>query len=202
MLKVHHLNRSRSTRVLWLLEELSMPYEIVHHTRDAKTRLAPASLGEIHPLSKSPVIEHNDLVICESGAILEYILDQDAQHRLRPSKDDATYYRYLEWLHFAEGSFALPIINSMIMQMDQQESSALLKGYVAKELKLDLAYIDDTLSKHTYFAGNDFTAADIMMATMLDYASSLKLIENRPHISRYVSDIHSRPAYQKAMAFG
>ena len=202
MLKVHHLNRSRSTRSLWLLEELSMPYEIVHHTRDAKTGLAPASLGEVHPLNKSPVIEHNDLVICESGAILEYILDQDTQHRLRPSKDDATYYRYLEWLHFAEGSFALPVIVSMIMQMDQHDGSPLLKGYVSKELKLDLSYIDDTLSKHTYFAGNEFTSADIMMATLLDYASSLKLLENRPHISRYLNDIHSRPAYQKAKSLG
>ncbi|WP_244951643.1 glutathione S-transferase family protein [Pseudoalteromonas luteoviolacea] len=179
-----------------------MQYEVEHHQRDEQTRLAPASLGQVHPLNKAPVIEHNGLKICESGAIVEYILDQAKQSHLRPEKGTQAYYQYLEWCHFAEGSLALPVITSLLMQMERRDGSQAMDGYIAKELNLDLSFIDATLSKQRYFAGEQFSAAEIMMTVSLDIALSVNLIENRPHISRYLADIHGRSAYQKARAYG
>ncbi|MEI4551049.1 glutathione S-transferase family protein [Pseudoalteromonas spongiae] len=202
MIKVHHLNQSRSTRVLWLLEELGMPYQIEHHKRDEITRLAPASLGEIHPLNKAPIIEHDDIVICESSAIMEYILDQDETQRLRPEKGTKSYYQYLEWSHFAEGSLGLPIIATLLMQMEKRDGTNPMDGYIAKEINLDLGYIDAVLATQTYFAGNEFTAADIMMTITLEFAANLNLLENRDNITRYLANVHSREAYQKARSFG
>jgi glutathione S-transferase len=115
MLTVHHLNKSRSKRVLWLLEELEMPYQRVDHQRDAQTNLAPASLKAVHPLSKAPIIVDGDITLCESSTIMEYILDQDVEKRLRPEKSTKEYYQYLEWSHFAEGSLALPVMFSLFM---------------------------------------------------------------------------------------
>lgn len=201
-IKVHHLNQSRSTRVIWLLEELNMPYDIVHHQRDAQTRLAPNSLKEIHPLSKAPVIEHNEVVISESGAIVEYILDQARENALRPETGTADYYRYLEWLHFAEGSLALPVITSLLMSMEERDGQKPLDGYIAKELNLDLSYIDATLGKQRYFAGEQFTAADIMMAISLEIATQIGLTNDRPNISRFLAEMQNRNAYQKAREFG
>lgn len=202
MITVHHLNQSRSTRVLWLLEELGMPYQIEHHKRDETTRLAPASLGEIHPPNKAPIIEHNDVVICESSAIMEYILDQDETQRLRPEKGTKSYYQYLEWSHFAEGSLGLPIIATLLMQMEKRDGTNPMDGYIAKEINLDLGYIDAVLAKQTYFAGNQFTAADIMMTITLEFAANLNLLENRDNITRYLANVHSREAYQKARSLG
>jgi glutathione S-transferase len=202
MIKVHHLNQSLSTRVLWLLEELGMPYQIEHHKRDEITRLAPASLGEIHPLNKAPIIEHDDVVICESSAIMEYILDQDEKQRLRPEKGTKSYYQYLEWSHFAEGSLGLPIIATLLMQMEKRDGTNPMDGYIAKEINLDLGYIDAVLATQTYFAGNEFTAADIMMTITLEFAANLNLLENRDNITRYLANVHSREAYQKARSFG
>ncbi|OCQ23721.1 glutathione S-transferase [Pseudoalteromonas luteoviolacea] len=202
MIKVHHLNQSRSTRILWLLEELQMDYQVEHHLRDEQTRLAPASLGLVHPLSKAPIIEHKGLKICESGAIVEYILDQAKESDLRPEKGTRAYYQYLEWSHFAEGSLALPVIASLLMQMESRDGSQAMDGYIAKELNLDLSFIDATLSKQRYFAGEQFSAADIMMTVLLEIALSVGLIESRPHISRYLAEVQGRSAYQKARAYG
>ena len=105
MIKLHHLNKSRSKRILWLLEELQMPYELINHQRDQQTQLAPASLKAIHPLAKAPIIEADKLTLCESGAIVEYILNQDSEHRLRPEQDSTEYYQYLEWLHFDQKNY-------------------------------------------------------------------------------------------------
>ena len=201
-IKVHHLNQSRSTRVIWLLEELKLPYDIVHHQRDAQTRLAPNSLKEVHPLSKAPVIEHNEVVISESGAIVEYILDQAHENALRPEAGTADYYRYLEWLHFAEGSLALPVITSLLMSMEERDGQKPLDGYIAKERELDLSYIDATLGKQRYFAGEQFTAADIMMAISLEIATQIGLTNDRPNISRFLAEMQNRAAYQKAREFG
>ena len=201
-IKVHHLNQSRSTRVIWLLEELNMPYDIVHHQRDTQTRLAPNSLKEVHPLSKAPVIEHNEVVISESGAIVEYILDQARENPLRPEAGTAEYYRYLEWLHFAEGSLALPVITSLLMGMEERDGQKPLDGYIAKELELDLSYIDATLGKQHYFAGEQFTAADIMMAISLEIATQIGLTNDRPNIIRFLAEMQNRAAYQKARELG
>ncbi|AZZ96121.1 glutathione S-transferase family protein [Pseudoalteromonas sp. R3] len=202
MIKVHHLNQSRSTRVLWLLEELKLPYEVVHHERDAQTRLAPASLGEVHPLNKAPVIEHNGLVLCESGAVMEYLLDQADSTSLRPEKGDAHYYQYLEWSHFAEGSLALPVITTLLMQMEQREGTAPMDGYIAKELALDLGYIEATLTKQAFFAGPQFSAADIMMTITLEFAANLNLLNDKPQIQGYLNKVQSREAYQAARKLG
>ncbi|TMO76091.1 glutathione S-transferase family protein [Pseudoalteromonas aurantia] len=201
-IKVHHLNQSRSTRVIWLLEELNMPYEIVYHERDAQTRLAPKSLNKVHPLSKAPVIEHNGMLISESGAIVEYILDQSIDNSLRPEAGTAEYYRYLEWLHFAEGSLALPVITRMLMGMEERDGQKPLDGYIAKELNLDLSYIDVTLNSQRYFAGEQFSAADIMMAISLEIATQIGLVNDRPNISRFLANMQGRAAYQKAREFG
>ncbi|QTL37870.1 glutathione S-transferase family protein [Pseudoalteromonas viridis] len=202
MIKVHHLNQSRSTRVLWLLEELKLPYEVVHHARDPQTRLAPASLGQVHPLNKAPVIEHNGVVLCESGAVMEYLLDQAGTTRLRPHKSDASYYQYLEWSHFAEGSLALPVIATLLMGMEQRDGSAPMDGYIAKELALDLNYIESTLAQQAFFAGEQFSAADIMMTITLEFAANLKLLDDKPNILAYLNTVQSREAYQAARALG
>lgn len=202
MITVHHLNQSRSSRVIWLLEELQLSYQIVNHQRDETTRLAPASLGEVHPLNKAPVVVDGDIVLCESGAVMEYIIDQDEDKRLRPEAGTAEYYRYLEWLHFAEGSLSLPLITNLFMQMEERDGTQAMDGYIAKEIALDFSYIESTLSDVSYFAGEAFTAADIMMTFMLEIAASQGILEGRESIKAYLERIQQRPAYQKAKSFG
>ncbi|HEC01008.1 MAG TPA: glutathione S-transferase family protein [Sphingomonadales bacterium] len=202
MITVHHLNKSRSKRVLWLLEELGMPYEVVVHDRDATTNLAPDSLRAVHPLGKSPIIVDGDTTLCESGVIMEYILDQAGQSALRPDTDSPDYYRYLEWLHFAEGSLALPVIARMIMNMEQRAGDQPLDGYITKEITVDFAYIEDILSRQACFAGESFTAADIMMTIMLEVAASIGLLEGKTKTLAYLARMQGRAAYQKAARFG
>ena len=202
MIKLHHLNQSRSKRIIWLLEELGMPYRLINHQRDPLTRLAPKSLQAIHPLAKAPIMVDGDIVICESGAIIEYILNQSSEHQLRPAINSSDYYRYLEWLHFAEGSLALPVISKMLMQMETREGTQPLDGYIAKELALDFSYIEQTLAQQTYFAGDTFTAADIMMTIMLEIANNLALLDGRDHIKKYLTNIQQRKAYQLVLSHG
>ena len=202
MITVHHLNQSRSKRVLWLLEELNMPYELVLHQRDAKTHLAPASLKAIHPLSKAPVIVEGNITLCESGAITEYILDQDKQNVLRPLLNSAEYYSYLQWIHFAEGSLALPVITKMFMKMEARQGGEPMDGYIGKEIELDLAYIESALSHSDYFAGSAFSAADIMMTITLEMAGNIGLLVGRENTQAYLAKMQSRDAYIKAAAHG
>ncbi len=200
MITVHHLNQSRSTRVLWLLEELQAPYEVVAHIRDAATHLAPASLKAIHPLAKAPVIVDGDITLCESGAVMEYILNTYGDQRLRPQPDSKDYYAYLEWLHFAEGSLALPVITSMLMSMEERGAKP-LDGYIKKELHLDFSYIESRLTDATYFGGDEFSAADIMMTVMLGIAASLSMLKHYPNTQAYLTRMQARPAYLKAAAY-
>ena len=202
MITIHHLNKSRSTRVIWLLEELEMAYTIVHHQRDPLTRLAPESLKLVHPLGKAPIIVDSGITLCESGAIMEYILNQTVDDILRPQKSSAEYYQYLEWLHFAEGSLSLPVISTLLMSMEQRDGRQALDGYIAKEVQLDFSYIENTLSKRQYFAGDSFSAADIMMTIVLEIAEGLGLLENKESTKAYLVSMKQRPAYQKAASFG
>jgi glutathione S-transferase len=202
MITIHHLNKSRSKRVIWLLEELKLPYDIINHQRDPVTSLAPESLRLIHPLAKAPIIVDNNVTLCESGAIMEYILNQSELQQLRPAINSAEYYHYLEWLHFAEGSLALPVISTLLMSMETREGTNPLDGYIAKELTVDFTYIDQTLAKQTYFAGDSFTAADIMMTVILEMANNLNLIENNTNIKSYLANIQKRKAYQTATSHG
>ncbi len=202
MLTVHHLNESRSTRVLWLLHELDMPYDLVEHQRNPETRLAPESLKQVHPLGKAPVLVDDNLVLCESGAIMEYLLDKAEDSRLRPDVGTPEYYQYQEWLHFAEGSLALPVIASLMMKMEQRTGDKPMDGYIAKEVNVDFSYIDVTLAKQSYFAGNDFTAADIMMTVMLEIADKVGLLTAHGNIKAYLEKVQARAAYQAARSHG
>lgn len=202
MLTVHHLNQSRSKRVLWLLEELNMPYTRIDHLRDAETHLAPESLRKVHPLGKAPVIVDGDITLCESSAVMEYIIDQDERKRLRPTQGSAAYYQYLEWSHFAEGSLGLPVITNLFMNMEERDGRQPMDGYIAKEIAVDFSYIESTLRQQAYFAGDDFTAADIMMTVILEIAANGGLLEGRENTLAYLSKIQQRAAYQKAASLG
>lgn len=206
MLTVHHLNQSRSKRVLWLLEELAMPYQRIDHQRDATTHLAPASLKAVHPLSKAPVIvdqrDDGEITLCESSTIMEYIIDQDTEQRLRPQAGTLEYYQYLEWSHFAEGSLALPVMCKLFMGMETRGGDQPMDGYVAKEIGLDFGYIESVLASRDYFAGAEFSAADIMMATMLEIAGSIGLLKGYDKTQAYLTKVQQRSAYQKAASFG
>ena len=202
MLTVHHLNLSRSKRVLWLLEELGVNYELVQHQRDKTTRLAPDTLKAIHPLSKAPVIVDGELTLCESSTICEYILNQYGENHLRPALNDPEYYSYLEWSHFAEGSLTLPVITNMFMQMEKRNGDQPMDGYIAKEIALDFSYIENTLSDKDYFSGREFGAADIMMTIVLEMAANTGLLKGKENTLAYLSKMQSREAYKKAAAQG
>ena len=202
MLVVHHLNKSRSKRVLWLLEELKLPYERIDHQRHPVTHLAPESLKAIHPLAKAPVIVEGDITVCESSAVLEYILDKDAENRLRPLKGSKAYYRYLEWSHFAEGSLGLPVMCKLFMGMEERSGDQAMDGYIAKEVALDFNYIESVLAEREYFAGDEFTGADIMMTIMLEISASLGLLDGFAHTKSYLDKVQARPAYIKAASVG
>ena len=197
MIIVHHLNKSRSKRVLWLLEELNMPYQLVNHQRDAQTNLAPDSLKAVHPLSKAPIIVDDGITLCESGAIMEYILNQSTGSSLRPAQDSPEYYAYLEWLHFAEGSLGLPIIGKLMMSFEERDGSKPMDGYIGKEIALDFNYIEQTLSERAYFSGGNFTAADIMMTFMIEAALGLDLLSGKKHTLAYLEKVQQRDAYKK-----
>jgi glutathione S-transferase len=213
MLTVHHLNQSRSKRVLWLLEELEMPYQRIDHQRDPKTHLAPASLKAVHPLNKAPVIvdsrsdgdsEEDKVTLCESSTIMEYLLDQNlnAEKRLRPDQGTKEYYQYLEWSHFAEGSLGLPVMCKLFMGMETRSGDQPMDGYIAKEVSLDFGYIESVLAKREYFAGTEFTAADIMMTSILEIAGSIGLLKGQDKTLAYLAKVQQRPAYLKAASFG
>ena len=202
MVTVHHLQKSRSKRVIWLLEELKMPYKLVTHERDPVTNLSPNSLKAIHPLAKAPIIIDGKNTICESGAIMEYILDQCQEDTLRPSKSSENYYKYLEWLHFAEGSLSLPLITKLIMNKESRDGTKPLDSYIEKEINLDFSYVEQTLSKQAYFSGDAFTAADIMMTFMLEIAFSLGLLTGKESTQRYLATMQKRPAYLKTANYG
>mgnify|MGYP000126705526 FL=1 len=214
MLTVHHLNQSRSKRVLWLLEELEMPYQKVDHQRNAQTHLAPDTLKAVHPLSKAPVIvdsmndsSDSEIILCESSTIMEYILDKNAQHPvtdkiLRPQAGTKEYYQYLEWSHFAEGSLAMPVMFKLFMAMESRNGDQPMDGYVAKEVGLDFSYIESTLAQRDYFAGSEFTAADIMMTIILEIAAGNGLLKGHEKTQAYLAKVQQRPAYQKAASFG
>ncbi|MEH6449736.1 MAG: glutathione S-transferase family protein [Oleispira sp.] len=211
MLTVHHLNQSRSKRVLWLLEELEMPYQRIDHQRDAQTHLAPASLKAVHPLSKAPVIvddgSDNKVTLCESSTIMEYILDKDrlasgSESKLRPAAGTEEYYQYLEWSHFAEGSLALPVMCKLFMGMETRSGDQPMDGYIAKEVALDFTYIESILVEREYFAGAEFSAADIMMTSMLEIAGSIGLLKDQAKTLAYLAKVQQRSAYLKAASFG
>ncbi|MBN3875901.1 MULTISPECIES: glutathione S-transferase family protein [unclassified Nostoc] len=203
MITVHHLNNSRSQRVLWLLEELGIEYEIKFYERDPKTMMAPESLRQVHPLGKSPVITDADLTIAESGAIIEYLVDRYGNGRLVPASGTPEHLRYKYWLHYAEGSAMPPLVMRLVLNNFGAGDSSVVSGFVAPQIKLHFDYIEDELRKNTWFAGNEFTAADIQMSFPLEVVAALpEEVKNRPKLKEFVERIHGRPAYKTALERG
>jgi glutathione S-transferase len=215
MIVVHHLNNSRSQRVLWLLEELGLPYEIKKYQRDAKTMLAPPELRAIHPLGKSPTLTDDDKVLAESGAIVEYLVGRYGNGRLIPPPDSAERLRYGYWLHYAEGSAMLPLLLTLIFNtIDRSPMPFFVKpvaraitgkvrgGFIEPQLKLHFDYIESELGKSSWFAGEEFSAADIQMSFPLEAANARGGGGTRPHSAAWLQRIHARPAYQRALERG
>jgi glutathione S-transferase len=214
MLTVHHLNNSRSQRVLWLLEELDVPYEIVRYQRLPDMR-APPALRAIHPLGKSPVVVDHGNTVAESGAIVEYLIDTYGQGRLVPPPNTPARLRYSYWLHYAEGSAMPPLLLKLLFTVMPKRAPALLRPIVRKvstqvltalvnpQLKQHMAFWDAELSKTQWFAGDEFTAADIQMSFPLEAAAARAGLEQgHPKAMAFLDRIHARPAYQRALEKG
>jgi len=201
MIKVHHLENSRSQRILWLLEELELPYEVVRYERDRQTMLAPPELRRAHPLGKSPVIEDGGRAIAETGAIVEYLVEK-AEGRLGPPANRDSVLRYRHFLHYAEGSMMPPLLGLLIVnRLGLLGKPA--KGPILKMLGQHLDWLEDELGGRDWFAGDEFTAADVMMSFPLEAARSRAgLGPDRPNLIDWLERIHARPAYAEALRKG
>jgi len=199
MLKLHHLNNSRSQRILWLLEELGVPYEIVKYQRMTPVPYAPPELKAVHPLGKSPVIEDGGKTIAESGAIVEYIIDTYGKGKLKPAHGSADYWKYVEWMHFAEGSAMLPLLMALYTGM-LGDAAAMLKPRVDSEIANHLSYMDASLGSKNFFVGDTLTGADIMLIFVCEAAGAR--LEPYKNLVRYRDAIHARPAYETALDKG
>ncbi|MES2714934.1 MAG: glutathione S-transferase [Pseudomonadota bacterium] len=216
MLLVHHLNNSRSQRVLWLLEELGVPYQVRHHQRDAKTMLAPAALLAVHPLGKSPVIVDGSTTVAETGAIVEYLLDTYGQGRLRPAAGTPDFLRHRYWLHFAEGSAMPPLLMKLVFDEVQKAPMPFFVKPIAKaisqkvlgmlvwpNLKRQFDFIEAELGRSTWLAGEALSGADIMMSFPLEAAKARAGLDARhPRMLAFIERVHARPAYQRALEQG
>ncbi|HEX6865870.1 MAG TPA: glutathione S-transferase [Caulobacteraceae bacterium] len=201
MIVVHHLNESRSQRILWLLEELGLDYEIRKYERDPATRLAPAELKAVHPLGKSPVISDGDRVIHESGAIIDYIIRWHGGGRLAPEPDKAAYDEYQMWLHYAEGSAMLPLMLFMYV-MRLGDAAAPLHPRIESEIANHLGYIDQSLSGKPFLLGEELSGADIQMSFIPEVAKAFGKLPAYPNMAAWIERLHARPAWQTALEKG
>ncbi|MGH8183584.1 MAG: glutathione S-transferase [Rhodanobacteraceae bacterium] len=216
MITVHHLNDSRSQRVLWLLEELEVPYEVRKYQRDPATLLAPPELLKIHPLGKSPIVTDGDLTLAESGAIIESLVERYGHGRLVPPAGSPERLRYRYWLHFAEGSAMPPLLLKLVFDrvvaspmpffarpVARGISKKVLAAFVNPNLARQLDFMENELASHAWFAGPDFTAADIQMSFPLEAAAQRAGLDaTRPRLLAFLERIHTRPAYQRALERG
>ena len=201
MITVHHLNNSRSQRILWLLEELGAPYEIAFYQRDAVTNLAPPELKAVHPLGKSPVMTDGDLTIAESGAIVDYLIRVHGAGRLAPAPGTREHEAYLEWLHYAEGSAMLPLmINLYVMRLG--EAGAPLMDRINGEIANHLGYIDGALKGHDFIVGDSLTGADIQLSFVGEVGRAFGRLGELPHLAAWVERLHARPAFKTALDKG
>ncbi len=201
MIKLHHLNASRSIRILWLLEEIGQPYELIHYQRDAQTHLAPAALKAIHPLGKSPVMELDGKVIAESGAIVELLIKRFAPH-LAPDEESAAYGDYLQWLHFSESSAMLPFLLTVFNRYETKAGTTLkfLDSYAAMEFNKVFTYLNAYLDGKTFLVEERLSGADFMLGFAVQGAlQMLQCGDKYPHIQRYITHIESLPSYQRAL---
>jgi len=216
MITVHHLNNSRSQRVLWLLEELGLEYDIKRYQRDPKTMLAPAELRQVHPLGKSPVITDGGLTIAESGAIIEYLVERHGNGRLVPAAGTSEKLRYRYWLHYAEGSIQPMLLMKLIFDRIEKApmpffarpiaraiSGKTKSSFIEPNIKRHLDYMEAELGKTRWFTGEEFTAADVQMSFPLEAAVVRGGLDSRwPNLLAFLGRIHARPAYQRAIERG
>ena len=216
MITVHHLNNSRSQRILWLLEELGLEYQIKRYERDPKTMLAPPSLREVHPLGKSPVISDGEATVAESGAIIEYLLERHGGGRLAPRPGTPERLRFTYWLHYAEGSAMPPLLLKLVF--DRIETAPMpffvkpvaraiagraKRSFIEPQIARHLDYLEAELGRTTWLAGDEFTAADIQMSFPLEVAAARAGLDaRRPKLMAFLARIHARPAYQRALKRG
>lgn len=200
-LTVHHLNNSRSQRILWLLEELGVPYEIQHHQRDTVTNLAPPSLTALHPLGKSPMIEDDGKLVCESGAITEYLCERHGGAHLVPARGTINHVRYLEWLHFAEGSAMTPILLRLYTSR-LGDAAEPLNPRIDQQLESHFQFMEDSIQPSGYFVGESLTGADIMMIFPAEIAVAQGYGAKMPKLAAFVKMIHAMPGYQAALEKG
>ena len=216
MIVVHHLNNSRSQRVLWLLEELDLAYEVKRYQRDAKTMLAPPELRAVHPLGKSPVIRDGEVTLAESGAILEYLVDRHGKGRLIPAAGTPERLRYTYWMHFAEGSAMPPLLLKLIFDRIEKAPMPFFvrpvaraiaqrakAGFVQSNIDRNLDFMEAELAKSDWFAGAQFSAADVQMSFPLEAAQVRGGLDaKRPRLMSFLERIHARPAYRRAIEKG
>ena len=216
MIVVHHLNNSRSQRVLWLLEELGVEYEVKRYQRDAKTMLAPPELRQVHPLGKSPVISDGAETIAESGAIVEYLAGKYGDGRLVPAHRTPERQRYTYWLHFAEGTAMPPLLLKLVFDRIEKAPAPFFvrpiaraianrarSAFVQPNIDRNLDFMEAELARNEWFAGNEFTAADVQMSFPLEAAAARGgLDSSRPKLMAFLERIHTRPAYQRALEKG
>lgn len=200
MLTVHHLNNSRSQRILWMLEELSVPYELRTYQRDATTNLAPPELKKVHPLGKSPMIEDGGRLITESGAIVEYLAARHGPHLVPEAGSDA-HVEHLELMHFAEGSAMIPILLKLYAGR-LGEAGAPLKPRIDEQLASHFGYMESLLRSSGHFVLDDLSAADVMLSFPAEIAISQGMGEQLPRLAAFVAAIHERPAWKRALAAG
>ena len=201
MLILHHLNNSRSQRIIWLLEELGVEYEIKPYQRDPDTQRAPAELKAVHQLGKSPVLEDDGLIIAETGAIIVYLLDKFGDGKLRPKKGTQEYVDYVHFLHFAEGSAMLPLLLALYTGF-LGEAGAPIQPMIMSEIKAILDYCEYHLISKTWFAGDEMTGADIQMIFPLEAAKARGRLKGYDSCNEYVDRVHALPAYQRALEKG
>jgi glutathione S-transferase len=216
MVIVHHLNNSRSQRVLWLLEELGVPYEVKRYERNAKTMLAPPELSAVHPLGKSPVIVDGDATVAESGAIIEYLVGKYGDGRMIPAAGTPQRLRYTYWLHYAEGSAMTPLLLKLVFDrvatnpapwpisaIARRIAGTVTTAFIAPNMKRHLDYIESELNAHVWFAGEEFSAADVQMSFPLEIAvSRAGLDAGRAKSLGFLERIRARDAYQRALQRG
>ncbi len=201
MIVVHHLNNSRSQRILWLLEELGVPYEIKFYQRDATTNLAPPELKAVHPLGKSPVITDQGHTIAESGAIVDYLVRAYGKGRLAPADDSEDHETYLEWLHYAEGSAMLPLM-LLLYTLRLGEAAAPLKGRIDDEINNHLGYVNQALEGREYLVGGTLTGADVQMSFVGEVGRAFGRLGSFTNIAAWVERLHARPAFKAALEKG
>lgn len=216
MLTIHHLNNSRSQRILWLLEELNVPYELKYYQRDSKTMLAPESLRQVHPLGKSPVLTDKDNTVAESSVIIEYILEKYGQGRMQPARTSPNFLKFNYWLHYAEGSAMPPLLLNLVFSTIKKQkvpffvkpiinaiADKVLTTYINPQVELQVGFMESELQKTTWFAGNDFSAADIQMSFPVEAAQARGYINSQhPKLKEFLKKTQDRPAYKKALEKG